>query len=250
VNKKGDQGKTLHLGKSAGKNQVRTKDKMVKTMEENVRKGHEISASADMKKVTAFLHSPTSSRGKFKDPSPDTVVEWTASKGKSDTDNPSINSSTGKSQSHTDRTIPAAFMKRSKANNIVTHAKTFEGAHNNTISCLCTSEGILWSGSKDRSIAIWDYNNKKSLRAISILRGHKGSITSMCEIPMSGLIATGSEDQHVKIWGSLNRMVLGSFRTKNAIVSSLVAKDPTQILCGCSNHQIIVILDIKIRLMI
>jgi WD40 repeat protein len=221
---------------------------MVKTMEESVRKGHEISASADMKKVIAFLHSPTSSRGKVKDPSPDTV-EWTISKTKTDTENPSTNSSTGKSQSHTDRTIPGAFMKRSKANNIVTHARTFEGVHNNTISCLCTSEGRLWSGSKDRSIAIWDYN-KKSSGAISVLRGHAGSIMTMCEIPMSGLIATGSEDQHVKIWGSLNKMPLGSFRTKNSIVGCLVAKDPTQILCGCSNHCIIVMLSVKSRLMI
>lgn len=245
---KKEQGKTLHLGKSAGRttNQIRAGKKMVKTMheersvEENARKGHEISASADMKKVIAFLQSPSSSREKGKDPSPDHVVEWTTSKGKIDSENYSGNSSTGKNQSHTDRTIPAAFMKRSKANNIVTHARTFEGSHNNTVTCLCTSEGMLWSGSKDRSIAVWDYN-KKSQGAISLVRSHTGSIISMCEIPMSGLVATSSEDQHVKIWGSLNKVPLGSFKTKNALVNCLIAKDPTQILCGSSNHRIIVL---------
>ena len=246
--------KTLVIGKNAIKNnnqsRIGGKKKMIKTLHEeysnteNCTKKehiHEISASADVKKVIAFLHSPSSLREKVSEPSnlPETIIEWTSTKGKNENNDHLNNGNTDKSQSRTERTIPAAFMKRSKANNIVTHARTLEGAHNNSVTCMCTSEGSLWSGSKDRSIVVWDYK-KKSPGQNSSLRVHTGAITSMCKIPRSGQIATGSEDHHVRIWDSLKRTVLGSFRTKNSFVSCLVPKDPTQIFCGCSNHRITV----------
>lgn len=251
-----DQGKPLILGKGASKGTSQPRGgakKMGRTAHEEresgaedcARKGHEISASADMRKVIAFLHSPSSSREK-KEPSPEGERSGVKEKGQSEN---CSGSSTGKSQSNTDRKVPAAFMKRSKANNIVTHAKTFDGAHNNTVTCLCTSENSLWSGSKDRSVAVWDYG-KKCHNSAAILRNHKGSVTAMCEIPRSGLVATGAEDQHVRIWGALNRLSLGSFRTKDSIVECIEPRGATQILCGCSSHRIVVRADVKSRLTI
>jgi len=226
-------------------------------MSENKRNGKDLpinNASIDMKKVIEFLHSPPSSR----DPNnPNNSLPKESKSMRSSTKNKlqpitSVNFQTTSSpvKSQTERSVPAAFMKRSKARNIVTHAKTFENVHRNTISTLCVSEGSLWAGSKDRVISIWNYVNCENIENTqnSMLKAHTGAITNIYQIPGSGLIASGSEDHTVRIWSAQEKSNIGSFKIKNAIPQCIISKDATQILCGASNRNILVNLNLNITL--
>ncbi len=194
----------------------------------------------DMTKVMAFLHSPPSAR-----PAPPvesrSARSSTKSAAKSGPDNNKV--ATAKSAANppqSERSLPSVMMKRMKANNIVTHAKTLEG-HRNTVNCMCICEGMLWSGSKDRTVAVWDYKANETGTAGSILERlnvHRGSVTCLCPVPMSGLIATGAEDQRIRLWSAQDRKMLGSFLCKGAGIECMTAKDPTQIISGNTDHSI------------
>ena len=201
-------------------------------------------SAIDMKKVFAFLHSPPSSRDKKTEATNQSAENKNlrvSTKGKGSEKlipSPGQQSAQGRSE----RSVPTVFMKRTKANNIVTHARTLTG-HRNTVTCFCIAEGNLWSGSKDRAVLIWDYASQQNNSSIATVKAHNGGITNLCPIPMSGLVATGSEDQHMSLWSVHDRSKLGSFKCKNSVVECIVAKDSTQIISGHSDHSIKVCVD-------
>lgn len=69
--------------------------------------------------------------------------------------------------------------------------------HNKTITSLIfLDNGLLLSASDDKTIKLWDHENKINLKTFIDL---KDQVKSLALLP-SGLVASGSYDKTVKIW--------------------------------------------------
>jgi WD40 repeat protein len=73
------------------------------------------------------------------------------------------------------------------------------GGHAGVITCLALSPDgkTLVTGSKDRSIRVWDVNSAKVVR---ILQGHADEITSVVFSNDGAQLASSSKDQSIRIW--------------------------------------------------
>ncbi|KAL7925830.1 WD40-repeat-containing domain protein [Trichoderma austrokoningii] len=78
------------------------------------------------------------------------------------------------------------------------YLQTLRGHGSGVYSVAISSDGrYLASGSRDKTIKIWDVTTGKERQT---LKGHKGSITSLAFTPDGHFLASGSEDKTIKIW--------------------------------------------------
>ena len=69
--------------------------------------------------------------------------------------------------------------------------------HKDGIRCLCPiSNRILASGSYDKTIKIWNIEDRSIM---STLSGHKGGVSSLCSVK-EGVLVSGSRDKSLIIW--------------------------------------------------
>jgi WD40 repeat protein len=78
-------------------------------------------------------------------------------------------------------------------------------AHTKSIRSLCFSQdsSLLFSGSADCMICVWDVKSlaaRRSLSLVATLEGHAGWVTSMAVRSDNKLLASGSTDGTAKIW--------------------------------------------------
>jgi len=191
------------------------------------------------KKELNFLNSPsfTDKSELFNTPE-GLAIEWGTTKGK--VRRPSF--TPVKVSSHTERSLGGNFLKYSK--NILTHIKTFDNEHKNTVTSICSFNEMLWTGSKDRTIIVWSLSGDTKP---TVLRSHTGAITSLCPIKERGFIASTSEDQHIKIWSVEDKRVIESFKVKNEIITCSASRY-NDLYCGTSGHHIMVLLFSTIEL--
>lgn len=73
------------------------------------------------------------------------------------------------------------------------------GGHGGGVTSVVFSSGgqLFASGSRDRTIKIWDTETGTCLRT---LRGHTGAVTSVAYSPNGNYIVSGSLDSSTKIW--------------------------------------------------
>lgn len=78
--------------------------------------------------------------------------------------------------------------------------------HIRAVTCVLLNGGILWSGSVDSTIRVWDLASGKcaaTLSAIGGAGGHTDAVSCLEFIPNAGaeaFIASGSADKTVKLW--------------------------------------------------
>ena len=113
-------------------------------------------------------------------------------------------------------------------NDISLISKDYKGR----IYCLIkTPEGKVISGGQDKTIKIWDIDNKK---CITSLEGHTGTIWDIIYIGNDKLIS-GSDDNSSFIWDLKNKTYEVLFRAKKNI-SSIVLLDNNRVLLACGKN--------------
>ncbi|XP_073037577.1 protein JINGUBANG-like [Primulina eburnea] len=91
--------------------------------------------------------------------------------------------------------------------------------HYDTVSCMSvdTDQGLLYSGSWDRTFKVWRISDSKCLESV---HAHDDAINSV-EIGFYGLFFTGSADGSVKVW---RRELMGKY-TKHVLVETLLKQE-------------------------
>ncbi|MBS0649696.1 MAG: WD40 repeat domain-containing protein, partial [Verrucomicrobia bacterium] len=67
--------------------------------------------------------------------------------------------------------------------------------HKRPISSLSVKDGMLFSGSYDRTIKVWDLGTGQLLQSLD---SHKGLVS--CLSVKDGMLISGSSDKKIKIW--------------------------------------------------
>ena len=62
---------------------------------------------------------------------------------------------------------------------------------------ISNDQKILVSGSNDKTIRVWDFEEKRCIR---VLKGHEGRVMSVAITPDNNYILSGSDDKSVRIW--------------------------------------------------
>ncbi len=69
--------------------------------------------------------------------------------------------------------------------------------HEDLVECLVAlPDGLLASGSRDKTIRIWNYKTNESIK---ILKGHTGAITGLVALA-DGALASVSRDKTIRVW--------------------------------------------------
>mmetsp|Transcript_17626 Transcript_17626/g.40800 ORF Transcript_17626/g.40800 Transcript_17626/m.40800 type:complete len:685 (+) Transcript_17626:47-2101(+) len=69
--------------------------------------------------------------------------------------------------------------------------------HAGFVLSLCTVGDVLFTGSQDNNIMIWDLNN---LQYIGTLPGHRGFVKCMAAALARKVLCSGSQDKTIKVW--------------------------------------------------
>ena len=75
--------------------------------------------------------------------------------------------------------------------------KTLTGHTNSVYSIIQLNNGMIASGSSDKTIRIWDPN--QDYKCIKTLTGHTSYVISITQLN-NGMIASGSGDKTIRIW--------------------------------------------------
>eukprot|EP01103_Thecamoeba_quadrilineata_P015432 TRINITY_DN487_c0_g1_i1.p1 TRINITY_DN487_c0_g1~~TRINITY_DN487_c0_g1_i1.p1 ORF type:complete len:748 (+),score=126.71 TRINITY_DN487_c0_g1_i1:29-2245(+) len=100
--------------------------------------------------------------------------------------------------------------------------------HENVVCALCTThDGLLVSGSWDRTVRIWRGNE-----CLQVLTGHSHSVWALLSLP-NGDLLTGSADKTIKIWR--NYSAIKTFEAHTDCVRSLVLFNPVGFLSASND---------------
>jgi len=98
------------------------------------------------------------------------------------------------------------------------HCVHILAGHVGFVLCLCTVGDVLFTGSQDCNIMIWDLNN---LQYIGTLPGHRGFVKCMVATLPRKMLCSGSQDRTIKVWSletfSATKTLMGHTSEVNAL---------------------------------
>jgi WD40 repeat protein len=114
--------------------------------------------------------------------------------------------------------------------------------HTGGINSLAYSRnGLLASGSGDRTVRLWDPNSGQQL---ALLLGHTSYVTSVAFSPDGRLVASGSTDTTVKLWDAGSRREVQTLRGHTQQVSHVAFRPDGQRLVSADEQNDVKIWDI------
>lgn len=111
---------------------------------------------------------------------------------------------------------------------------SIQRGHRSSVLALALNspQTILASGSRDKSIILWDVATRKQIR---VLTGHTASVKSLAFIPKSNLLISGANDQRVLLWDIESGKLLQEITKCEDVISS-VAVHPSLPLVAVGGH--------------
>jgi len=110
------------------------------------------------------------------------------------------------------------------------HCVHILAGHTGFVSCLCGVGDILFTGSQDSNIMIWDLNN---LQYIGTLPGHRGFVKCLYASYPKKVLCSGSQDRTIRIWSldsfSTTKTLYGHTGGVNAV---LILEGPGVLISG------------------
>mmetsp|Transcript_89409 Transcript_89409/g.208169 ORF Transcript_89409/g.208169 Transcript_89409/m.208169 type:complete len:538 (+) Transcript_89409:125-1738(+) len=103
------------------------------------------------------------------------------------------------------------------------HCVHILAGHAGFVFCLCGVGDILFTGSQDSNIIIWDLNN---LQYIGTLPGHKGFVKCLFASYTKKILSSGAQDKTIRIWS------LDSFSTVKTLYGHTGSVNTVLILEG------------------
>ncbi|GAX41443.1 protein kinase [Tolypothrix sp. NIES-4075] len=110
--------------------------------------------------------------------------------------------------------------------------------HSDEVNSLAfSSDGItLASGSDDKTIKIWNLNNKKEIRTF---KGHSNFVYSVAISPDGQILVSGSKDKTIKIWSLKTGQLINTLNGHKDFVDSVaISPDGQTIASGSYDHTI------------
>ena len=104
--------------------------------------------------------------------------------------------------------------------------------HRDTITAVAvTADGRkVISGSNDKTVRVWDLESGELLETLEF---HKSKVNAVAATPDSKKVISGSKDGTVCVW-NLENGKLVSFSKEDSSVNSIVVKDDSSFVLGCS----------------
>jgi WD40 repeat protein len=100
------------------------------------------------------------------------------------------------------------------------------------------------TSSVDFTIKIWDYRTRKELR---VLKGHEGSVNTVCFSPDDKLLLSGGNDATVKLWELNTGQCISSLDTMfYRTINDLCFSPDGKLVAGCSSNGVCVF-DLKTK---
>lgn len=129
------------------------------------------------------------------------------------------------------KTVPSAASdlqaQPPKASAPEEHCVHILAGHNGFVQCLCSVGDVLFTGSQDCNIMIWDLNN---LQYIGTLPGHRGFVKCMAATLTRKMLCSGSQDKTIKIWSLETFSSTKTLYGHTSEVNSLVLFEGSEVL--------------------
>jgi WD40 repeat protein len=124
--------------------------------------------------------------------------------------------------------FPAANISASRCKKVLKE-------HTNGVFCLAQlGNGILASGSEDRTIRLWDLKAEVGKECVRVLTGHKGSVFALCLLSDGATLISGGSDHSVRMWDTFTGNCLRVFEDlhSNDVSSLSLLSDGSTIASG------------------
>lgn len=113
--------------------------------------------------------------------------------------------------------------------------------HTGFVLSLCTVGDVLFTGSQDCNIMIWDLNN---LQYIGTLTGHRGFVKCMVATLARKMLCSGSQDKTIKIWSLETFSSTKTLTGHNSEVNTVEILESTDILVSGAEDRSIRVWDL------
>ena len=95
------------------------------------------------------------------------------------------------------------------------------------------------SGSRDKSIKVWDMKNKKSAQTFGIIDGHRGAVRSLVMSMDGRFIYSGSDDKSIIVWNSKTGDIVAKVSGhKGKVLELKLAHDGKRIISNSNDKRV------------
>ena len=103
-----------------------------------------------------------------------------------------------------------------------------------TSTCFSPDGSQVVSGSKDKTVRIWDAKTGKNIQT---LNGHADAVTCVCFSPDGSQVVSGSEDKTVRIWDAKTGKNIQNFIAHDTYITAIdFSPDGEFIATGCNDN--------------
>jgi uncharacterized protein YjbI with pentapeptide repeats len=103
-----------------------------------------------------------------------------------------------------------------------------------------SSDGTkLVSGSKDKTVKIWDIKQRKPIKTLGVLDGHRGAIRSLVIADGGRLIVSGSDDRTIIVWNTKTGEIVDRIKKhKGKIIGLALSLDRKSVISSSKDKSV------------